>query len=89
MRTSFQGLVHLPARSLYPEPEVFIQELLQNAHDSIQLRRVQEPKLAGEICVSADPQTRTLSFISLPTVWYRLIELCSMFSTLITDGERL
>ncbi len=62
MRTSFQGLVQLLARSLYPEPEVFIRELLQNAHDSIQLRRVQEPQLAGEICIRVDPQTRTLSF---------------------------
>lgn len=36
MRASFQGLVRLLAKSLYPEPDVFIRELLQNAHDSIQ-----------------------------------------------------
>ena len=42
MRTSFQGLVRLLAKSLYPEPDVFVRELLQNAHDSIQLRRIHD-----------------------------------------------
>jgi len=63
MRTSFQGLVKLLAKSLYPEPDVFIRELIQNAHDSIQLRRVQEPRLAGEIRIMTDNHARTISFI--------------------------
>ena len=62
MRTSFQGLVRLLAKSLYPEPDVFIRELLQNAHDSIQLRRVHEPELAGEIHIDLDESSHTLSF---------------------------
>ncbi len=62
MRTSFQGLVRLLAQSLYPEPDVFIRELLQNAHDSIQLRRVHEPELGGEIRIDVDESSRTLSF---------------------------
>ncbi|MDG4550662.1 MAG: ATP-binding protein [Candidatus Contendobacter sp.] len=62
MRASFQGLVRLLARSLYPEPDVFVRELLQNAHDSIQLRRVHEPEPAGEIRIDMDESSRALSF---------------------------
>lgn len=62
MRTSFQGLVRLLAKSLYPEPDVFVRELLQNAHDSIQLRRVHDPEAAGEIRIDVDERARTLSF---------------------------
>ncbi|MCB1768036.1 MAG: hypothetical protein KDJ22_18620, partial [Candidatus Competibacteraceae bacterium] len=62
MRTSFQGLVRLLAKSLYPEPDVFIRELLQNAHDSIQLRRIHDPEPAGEIRIDVDERARTLSF---------------------------
>ncbi|MDG4596275.1 MAG: ATP-binding protein [Candidatus Contendobacter sp.] len=62
MRASFQGLVRLLAQSLYPEPDVFVRELLQNAHDSIQLRRVHEPEPAGEIRIDVDEANRALSF---------------------------
>ena len=62
MRTSFQGLVRLLAKSLYPEPDVFVRELLQNAHDSIQLRRIHDPEPAGEIRIEVDESNRTLSF---------------------------
>ena len=62
MRASFQGLVQVLAKSLYPEPDVFIRELLQNAHDSIQLRRVNHAEWAGEIRIDVDEPTRTLSF---------------------------
>lgn len=62
MRTSFQGLVRLLAKSLYPEPDVFIRELLQNAHDSIQLRRIEDAGWAGEIRIAVDEGARTLSF---------------------------
>ncbi|HRD66482.1 MAG TPA: ATP-binding protein [Candidatus Competibacter sp.] len=62
MRTSFQGLVRLLAQSLYPEPDVFVRELLQNAHDSIQLRRIHEPEPAGEIRIDVDESNRTLNF---------------------------
>ena len=62
MRASFQGLVRVLAKSLYPEPDVFVRELLQNAHDSIQFRRLDEPELRGEIRVDVDEAARTLSF---------------------------
>ena len=62
MRTSFQGLLRLLAKSLYSEPDVFVRELLQNAHDSIQLRRVYRSEPAGEIRVDVDERARTLSF---------------------------
>jgi molecular chaperone HtpG len=62
MRASFQGLVRLLAKSLYPEPDVFIRELLQNAHDSIQLRRIDDARWAGEIRIEVNERARTLSF---------------------------
>ena len=62
MRASFQGLVRLLAKSLYPEPDVFIRELLQNAHDSIQLRRVNQPGWEGQIRIEVDESAGTLSF---------------------------
>lgn len=62
MKTSFTGLVKLLAKSLYPEADVFIRELIQNAHDSIALRRVTDPNLAGRIQIFTDPSRRTLSF---------------------------
>ena len=62
MRTNFQGLVRLLAKSLYPEPDAFIRELLQNAHDSIQLRQVQSMEPAGIICIDVDERARTLRF---------------------------
>jgi molecular chaperone HtpG len=62
MRASFQGLVRVLAKTLYPEPDVFIRELLQNAHDSIQLRRVHHAEWAGEIRIDVDACARTLSF---------------------------
>ncbi len=40
---------------------MFVHELLRNAHDSIQLRRVHEPEPAGEIYIDMDERTRTLS----------------------------
>jgi molecular chaperone HtpG len=62
MKTSFTGLVKLLAKSLYPEADVFIRELIQNAHDSIALRRVDDPNLAGRIRIFTDPTRRTISF---------------------------
>jgi HSP90 family molecular chaperone len=62
MRTSFHGLVRLLAQSLYPEPDVFIRELLQNAHDSIQLRQLQRSEPMGAIAIDIDAATHSLSF---------------------------
>ncbi|MCP4693138.1 MAG: hypothetical protein GY859_34165 [Desulfobacterales bacterium] len=63
MKTSFKGLVKLLAKSLYPETDVFIRELIQNAHDSIQFRRVDEPDLPGKIEVFTDSAKRTITFV--------------------------
>jgi molecular chaperone HtpG len=62
MRTSFDGLVKLLAKSLYPEPDVFIRELIQNGHDSIQLRQTTEPQFAGAIRIFSDTANRTIRF---------------------------
>lgn len=62
LRASFQGLLRVLAQSLYPEPDVFIRELLQNAHDSIQLRQLNVPRPPGEINIDVDQAARTLRF---------------------------
>ncbi len=62
MKTSFTGLVKLLAKSLYPEPDVFIRELIQNAHDSIKLRRIDAPHLEGRIEIFTDAARNTISF---------------------------
>jgi molecular chaperone HtpG len=63
MRTNFSGVVQLLARNLYPEPDAFVRELIQNAHDGIQRRRQSEPALQGRIRVAIDPPARTLTFV--------------------------
>jgi hypothetical protein len=70
MKTSFKGLVKLLAKSLYPESNVFIRELIQNAHDSIRLRRVEDPELTGKIEVITDPKPAPSRL--LITEWYLL-----------------
>ncbi|MEH0019419.1 MAG: ATP-binding protein [Desulfobacter sp.] len=62
MKTSFTGLVKLLAKSLYPEPDVFIRELIQNAHDSIKLRRMDTSDLSGRIEIFTDSTRSTISF---------------------------
>lgn len=62
MKTNFAGLVNLLAKNLYPEPDVFIRELIQNAHDSIQLRKIKEPHLHGKIDIIASAPECTISF---------------------------
>ncbi len=62
MKTSFTGLVKLLAKHLYPEPNIFIRELIQNAHDSIKLRQAVDPSIAGTIKIVADKKNRTIVF---------------------------
>jgi molecular chaperone HtpG len=62
METNFEGLIQLLAKSLYPEPEVFVRELIQNAHDSIVRRCDIEKDLAGRIDIEGDHQSRTIIF---------------------------
>ncbi len=57
MKTDFKGLVRLLAKNLYPEPDVFIRELIQNAHDSIVLRRAKDSHHSGRIELDTNPDT--------------------------------
>lgn len=62
MKSNFRGLVTLLAKNLYPEPDVFVRELIQNAHDSIQLRRAQSPEHSGRIHVALERSSRSITF---------------------------
>lgn len=62
MEMNFEGLIQLLARHLYSSPDVFIRELVQNAHDSIVRRLDEEPELSGRIDIECRPATRELIF---------------------------
>ncbi|MBD2681739.1 MULTISPECIES: ATP-binding protein [Nostoc] len=62
METNFEGLIQLLAKSLYPEPDVFVRELIQNAHDSIVRRQEIEPDVAGRIDIELDSSNRKIIF---------------------------
>ncbi len=62
MRADFEGLIQLLARNLYPEPDVFIRELIQNGADSIRLRREIEPGHVGRIEIEISPTDSTITF---------------------------
>lgn len=58
-----QGLIKLLARNLYAEADVFVREMLQNAHDSIKKRQtLQEDKAPnGRIDVKIDREKATIT----------------------------
>jgi molecular chaperone HtpG len=60
-----QGLIKLLAKNLYAEADVFVREMLQNAHDSIERRRELQGEGAptGMIRVKIDRDASTISFI--------------------------
>lgn len=62
MKTRFEGLIKLLAEGLYSVPDIFVRELIQNAHDSIVRRKAVEPDLAGRIDVQYNTVDRTISF---------------------------
>lgn len=62
MRTNFQGLIQLLARNLYSEPDVFVRELIQNAHDSIRRRQHEDAGHLGRIDIEIRPQESTILF---------------------------
>ena len=45
METNFHGLIQLDLKHLYPEADVFLRELIQNAHDGIQRRRTRSSRM--------------------------------------------
>lgn len=62
IQTDFQGLIELLAKNLYPEEDMFIRELVQNAHDSLLVRETLEEAPAGRIDITADRESMTISF---------------------------
>jgi molecular chaperone HtpG len=62
METNFKGLIKLLAENLYPEPDVFVRELIQNAHDAITRRLEVDRSLAGRIEVQINETERTITF---------------------------
>ncbi len=65
VKIDLPGLIRLLAKSLYAESDVFIREMIQNAHDSIQKRSdANGDQIPGSaIRIVADHAARTLSFI--------------------------
>ena len=62
METNFEGLIQLLVKSLYHEPDVFVRELIQNAHDGIVRRQKIEKDIAGRIDISCNRAARTITF---------------------------
>jgi molecular chaperone HtpG len=62
METNFPGIIELLAKNLYPDPDVFVRELIQNAHDTIIRRREIQPDLAGRIEIECNPESQTVTF---------------------------
>ena len=60
-----QGLIKLLAQNLYTESDVFVREMLQNAHDSIKQRKELQLENApeGNVRVKIDREAATISFI--------------------------
>jgi molecular chaperone HtpG len=59
-----QGLIKLLAKNLYAEADVFVREMLQNAHDSVKRRKELNTEVSqpGEIRVYVDRQAGTITF---------------------------
>lgn len=60
METNFDGLIQLLAKHLYPEPDVFIRELVQNGQDAIQRRLKDESEIAGRIDISINRRNKSI-----------------------------
>src|SRR6185369_7411966 len=64
-----EGLITLLAQNLYADPDVFLREMIQNAHDSISKRILLAPKVRtkqppdGEIRIRTDRAKSTLSIV--------------------------
>ena len=63
IRIDLQGLIRLLAKNLYAEADVFVREMIQNAHDSIKRREESEGQdaQAGVIRIRTDAGARTIS----------------------------
>lgn len=54
LQIALDGVIHLLARSLYASPDVFVRELVQNAHDAIVKRCLSTPGDWGDIHIFVD-----------------------------------
>ncbi len=64
IKIDLPGLIRLLAKNLYAEVDVFVRELIQNAHDSINRRSVLEQYgPPGLIRIRISEQARTISVI--------------------------
>ncbi len=61
MQANFEGLIQLLARHLYNEPDIFIREMVQNANDAIERRRVTNPDHAGRITITISMTEKTIT----------------------------
>ncbi|MCI4670604.1 MAG: HSP90 family protein [Bacteroidia bacterium] len=53
-KVNFGGILTLLSQHLYSSSDVFVRELLQNAHDAIQFRRLSDPEFDGRGTISFD-----------------------------------
>ncbi len=61
-RIDLRGMIKLLAKNLYPEEDIFVREMLQNAHDSIQRRSEEDKARNGFIRVRLFPFDRRIAF---------------------------
>ncbi len=62
MEVDLEGLIQILAKSLYSTAEVFVRELIQNAHDAIQMRLASGSRVGGRIDVRVDCTNKTITF---------------------------
>jgi molecular chaperone HtpG len=60
METKFDGLIKLLAEGLYTEPDIFLRELIQNAHDSIVRRKEANTSFTGRINIVIDSENQSI-----------------------------
>src|SRR5262245_7942686 len=63
VKIDLQGLIRLLAKNLYAEADVFVREMIQNAHDSLQRREAIEGDSAplGFIRLRTNPEAGTIT----------------------------
>src|SRR5689334_9332460 len=76
------GIIEVLARNLYADPDVFVREMIQNAHDAVIKRLTADPFApSGHIDIVSRPSERTLTF-SDNGAGLSEAELHSYFSTI-------
>jgi molecular chaperone HtpG len=62
IKIDLQGLIRLLAKNLYAEADVFVREMIQNAHDSIKRRgEIEQHEPTGSIRIRVDRQNSTIT----------------------------